>query len=190
MADPSVYDADLVRRARVAHSAGDLRTAQNHAAELWLRYEKQARAISRKRARGDEAEEVLGHLQLRFIKWVYFRQDEPRNMIGLLNQMASYAYGDVQRHEASQPVTVEEIEDYRQPHTDSAISTILDRAEVDQLMSVLSERERLIIERELADVPDSEVAAELEIEPNNLHQIRWRALKRMREAADQQEWGS
>jgi DNA-directed RNA polymerase specialized sigma subunit len=111
-------------------------------------------------------------------------------MIGLLNQMASYAYGDVQRHEASQPVTVEEIEDYRQPHTDSAISTILDRAEVDQLMSVLSERERLIIERELADVPDSEVAAELEIESNNLHQIRWRALKRMREAAGQQEWGS
>ena len=188
MDDPSVYDANLVRRARVAHGAGDLRTAQNLTAELWLRYEKQARAISRKRARGDEAEEVLGHLQLRFIKWVYVRQDEPRNMIGLLNQMASYAYGDVQRHEASQPVTVEEIEDYSRP--DSALSSILDRAQIEQLMSVLSERERLIIERELADVPDLDVAAELEIEPNNLHQIRWRALKRMREAADQQEWGS
>ena len=109
-------------------------------------------------------------------------------MIGLLNQMASYAYGDVQRHEASQPVTVEEIEDYSRP--DSALSSILDRAQIEQLMSVLSERERLIIERELADVPDLDVAAELEIEPNNLHQIRWRALKRMREAADQQEWGS
>ena len=52
---------------------------------------------------------------------------------------------------------------------------------------MLFRSDALIIDRMLEDVADADVAAELGIDPNNLHQIRFRALRRMREAADQGE---
>ena len=102
-------DVELVRRARAAIAAGDDATAKRAAAELWARYERDAYRISRKVAFGVEAEEVLGHMGIRFTKWLYHSLAEPRNMIGLLNQMARYAAGDVTRDEASEAPTVEDV---------------------------------------------------------------------------------
>ena len=59
-----------------------------------------------------------------------------------------------------------------------------------RLVPVLSDRERLVVERMLEDASDAEVAAELDVEPNNLHQIRWRAMNRLRAAAEQAESGT
>ena len=109
-------------------------------------------------------------------------------MGGLISQMAKWAYGDVQRAEARQPVTVEEID--RTPYEDDDLARVLDRDEIARLVPVLSDRERLVVERMLEDASDAEVAAELDVEPNNLHQIRWRAMNRLRAAAEQAESGT
>ena len=188
MVDDAAFDADLVRRARAARAAGDDEHARRLAAELWGRYEGRARIASRRVARGAEVDEVFGNLQLRFVLWVYNRDQEPRHMGGLISQMATWAYGDVQRAEARQPVTVEEID--RTPYEDGALDLVLDRDEIARLVPVLSYRERVVVERMLEDASDAEVAAELGVEPNNLHQIRWRAMNRLRAAAEQAESGT
>jgi len=159
MVDDAAFDADLVRRARAARAAGDDEHARRLAAELWGRYESRARIASRRVARGAEVDEVFGNLQLRFVLWVYNRDQEPRHMGGLISQMATWAYGDVQRAEARQPVTVEEID--RTPYEDGALDLVLDRDEIARLVPVLSDRERVVVERMLEDAPDAEVAAEL-----------------------------
>jgi DNA-directed RNA polymerase specialized sigma24 family protein len=182
-------DADLVRRARAAIAAGDAAVAQRAAAELWARYEQHAVVASRRVARGAEADDVLGHLGLRFTKWVYHGHEDPRNMVGLISQMARYAAADVTRVEAGEAPTVEDVA-VLGGTSDGELDAILARDELERLLHVLSDRDRVIIDRMLEDAPDAEVARELGIEPNNLHQIRFRALKRMREEADQGESGS
>jgi len=99
--------------------------------------------------------------------------------------MASYAYGDVQRTESRQAPTIEEIEDTR--YDEEELDLILDRDLLERLYPVLNERERLIIDRTLEGVSDTDIAIELEVDPNNLHQIRWRAHKRLRAEAERQE---
>ncbi len=188
MQDDAAHDADLVRRARAAHRSDDLERAKLLAAELWARYEDRARIAARRVARGDEVDEVFGHLQIRFVLWVYNRDEEPRSMGGLIGQMAKWAYGDVQRSESRQPVTVEEID--RARYDDGALDEVLDRDEITRLVHVLSERERVVVERMLEDAPDREVADELGVEPNNLHQIRWRAMNRLRAAAEAAQSGT
>ena len=102
---PAVSDAELVRRARAAIAVGDMDTAKRAAAELWARHQRQAFLASRGVARGDERDEVLGHIGIRFTRWVYHGKDEPRNMAGLISQMAHYAAGDVTRKEAGEAPT-------------------------------------------------------------------------------------
>ena len=185
MPDDAAIDIELTRRARAAHRTGDLATAQRHAAELWLRYQRQAVVASRRVARGAEQDDVLGCIGVRFVRWVYAGHEDPRNMIGLINQMASFAYGDVQRTEARQPPTIEEIAGA--VYEEHELDGILDRDLLERLYPVLNERERLIIDRTLDGAADDAIAAELEIDPNNLHQIRWRAHKRLRAEAERQE---
>lgn len=185
MPDESAIDVELVRRARAAHRAGDLATAKGAAAELWLRYEKHAILASRRVARGAERDDVLGCIGMRFVKWVYHRDEDPRNMVGLINQMATFAYGDVQRTEARQPTTIEEIEG--SSYDDVELGVLLDRDLLERLYPVLNERERRIIDLTLEGVDDADIAIALDVEPNNLHQIRWRAHKRLRAEAERQE---
>ncbi len=187
MPDDAAIDIDLTRRARAAYRAGDLEAAKRFAAQLWLRYENQAILASRRVARGAERDDVLGCIGIRFTKWIYHRDEDPRNMVGLINQMASFAYGDVQRTEARQAPTIEEIEDSRYEAAEAELGLILDRDLLERLYPVLNERERLIIDRTLEGVSDGDIALELDVDPNNLHQIRWRAHKRLRAEAERQE---
>ncbi len=180
--DTAAYDLSLVRRARVAYGAGDLEAAKLCAAELWLRYERAAYTASRRRARGSEAEEVFGAVQTRFIQWVYTGASEPEHMIGLISKMASFAYRDVERTEAQQPTTVEDIGDWG--GDDAEVATFHDHDLLTRLFTALNDRERLVMERDLDDAPDDAIAAELGVNPNNLHQIRFRAMKKLRAAAE------
>jgi DNA-directed RNA polymerase specialized sigma24 family protein len=182
-------DADLVRRARAAIAAGDATTAKRAAAELWARYEGQIAVASRRVAHGAEADDVLGHIGVRFTKWVYYGSQEPRNMGGLINQMARFAAGDVTRVEAGEAPTIEDVTRLGGTH-DGDLDDLLARDELARLRHVLSEREQVLIDRTLEDVPDAEIARELGVDPNNLHQIRFRAYRRMREAADRGESGA
>ena len=186
MPDDSAIDISLKRRARAAYRAGDLEAAKRFAAELWLRYENQAVVASRRVARGAERDDVLGSIGIRFTKWVYHRDQDPRNMVGLINQMAAFAYADLTRTEArKRTVAVEEIEEAEYPHDD--LGVIFDRDLLDRLYPVLDERERRVIDLTLEGINDADIAAELDVTPNNLHQIRWRAHKRLRAEAERQE---
>ncbi len=182
MEDAAAYDVALVRRARQALRDGDERTAREAAGELWLRYEHVARAAARRHARGIEAEEVLGAIQVRFVRFVYHRDAEPASMSGLIHKMASFAFGDVQRVEAREAPTVEDVGDWGTD--DGDVEVLHDRDALARLFSVLNERERLVMERDLEDRSDEEIAAELDVKTNNLHQIRFRAMRKLREAAE------
>ncbi len=187
MPDDAAIDADLVRRARAARRAGDDHAAQRAAAELWARYERQIVVASRRVARGAEADDVLGHIGIRFTKWVYDGHEDPRNMVGLISQMARYAAGDVTRVEAGEAITIDDVTTATplggDDRTDGGLDLLLLRDEIDRLRHVLNEREQLVIDRMLEDAPDAEVAAELDVEPNNLHQIRFRAVAKLRAEA-------
>lgn len=139
--------------------------------------------VARRKARGDQAEEVFGDLQLRFTRWVYESEDHPQNMIGLIYQMADYAYGDVMRREIRQPTPVGNIIDHGV--TDTALDQIGEREWIDALIAKvgLSERDRVILDRFGDDVPDARVAEELGVKPNNLHQIRFRLFAKLLAAA-------
>ena len=91
----------------------------------------------------------------------------------------------MQRTESRQAPTIEEIEDTR--YDEEELDLILDRDLLERLYPVLNERERLIIERTLEGMSDTDIAIELDVDPNNLHQIRWRAHKRLRTEAERQE---
>ena len=187
MPDDAAIDADLVRRARAARRAGDHQAAKRAAAELWARYERQIVLASRRVARGAEADDVLGHIGIRFTRWVYDGDGDPRNMVGLINQMARFAAGDVTRVEAGEAITIDDVTTATplggDDRTDGGLDLLLLRDEIDRLRHVLNEREQLVIDRMLEDAPDAEVAAELDVEPNNLHQIRFRAVAKLRAEA-------
>jgi len=105
-------------------------------------------------------------------------------MIGLVYKMASFAYADVTRTEAQQPTTVEDVGDWGRE--DGEVDSFHDRDLLTRLFDALNDRERLVMEHDLDDVPDEVTAAELGVKPNNLHQIRFRAMRKLRAAAGQE----
>ncbi len=185
--DPAAHDAELVRRARAARRAGDEAAAQRCAAELWLRYRDRAATASRRRARGVEAEEVLGLVRLRFVRWVYDAEDLPRNMGGLISQMAAWSYADMVRDEVRQPTPLEDLREHGAD--DDALDRLADVDLLDRLLAAadLTDRERLLLERQREDVPDAILAEELGVTPNNLHQIRFRAFAKVRAALSEED---
>ncbi len=180
--DAAAHDAELVRRARAARRAGDDPAAQRCAAELWLRYRDRAAAASRRRARGVEAEEVLGLIRLRFVRWIYESEEPPRSMGGLISQMAAWSYADMVRDEMRQPTPLEDLRDHGA--ADDALDRLADVDLLERLLAAadLTDRERLLLQRQREDVADAEIAAELGVTPNNLHQIRFRAFAKLRAA--------
>lgn len=195
MPDDAAIDADLVRRARAAVAVGDMDAARRAGAELWARYERHAFLASRRVARGSERDEVLGHIGLRYTRWLYHSQQELRNMKGLISQMAQYAAGDVTREEAGQPTTSDDLDvtiavadvDLGR-NADIDIADLLAADQIGRLRGVLDEREQRLLDLQLGDLPDAEIAADLDVTTNNLHQIRFRMLDKLRrEAARQNE---
>jgi RNA polymerase sigma factor (sigma-70 family) len=181
-------DAELVRRARAAIAVGDREAAKRHCAELYARHQDAIFSASRRVARRNEQDEVRGHICLRFTKWVYFGNEEPRNMNGLISQMATFAAGDVTRKEAGEAPTVENIDRtsdavgdlHRPDHGMDDFLHLLDQDLVERLLPALDERRRRLIELQLEGLEDAEIADALGILPNNVHQIRFRALNDLR----------
>lgn len=174
-------DAERIDRARAAIRRGDRSTAQRIAAELWLRHEDTAKAACLRQVRGADTDDVLGIVQLRFVRFVYEGTERPRSMSAILYQMARFAYGDFVRGETRHGSATEDFP--LDGHEDPGYALVLDRDQFDRLEGVLTERERTALLRWADGVPDREVADDLDVTPNNLHQIRFRALARMRAAA-------
>ena len=191
---PAVSDAELVRRARAAIAVGDMDTAKRAAAELWARHQRQAFLASRSVAAGDERDEVLGHIGIRFTRWVYHGKDEPRNMAGLISQMAHYAAGDVTRKEAGEAPTIDDIDakgdaggDPLRHDGDVGFDHLLDVDQIERLRVVLDEREQTLVDLQLQEVPDAEIAEAIGVKANNLHQIRFRMMEKLRREARRQD---
>jgi DNA-directed RNA polymerase specialized sigma24 family protein len=173
-------DAERIERARAAIRRGDQQTAQRLAAEVWLRHEDTARAACLRQVRGADMDDVLGIVQLRFVRFVYEGTLRPRSMSAILYQMAAFAYGDFVRGEVRHGSATEDFP--LEGHEEAGYATVLDRDLVARLEGELSERERTALLRWADGAPDQEVADELGVKTNNLHQIRFRALARMRKA--------
>ena len=184
VSDDDRYDAQLVEQIRVARRAGNVELASRLAGELWARYDQHARSKARRHARSrHEAEDIFGDMMIRFTRWVY-EQDEPlRSMPGLLSKMAYWAYCDRVAMETRNGIPTDEVDLPGAP--DDAIDSMFDREWIEWAIprAGLAERELQVIRRGLADVANATIADELDVELNNLDQIRYRALTKLRAVA-------
>lgn len=178
MKDDEPDEAARIDRARAALRRGDQATAQRIAAEVWLRHEDAAKAACLRHVRTADADDVLGILQIRFVRFVYESSERPRSMNAILYQMARFAYADFVRGEMRHGSAVEDFP--TEAHDESGYEAVLDRDLLERLDGMLNERERVALTRWSEGAPDAEVAVELGITANNLHQIRFRALARLR----------
>lgn len=178
-------EAARIDRARAALRRGDQATAQRIAAEVWLRHEDAAKAACLRHVRSADADDVLGILQIRFVRFVYESSERPRSMNAILYQMARFAYADFVRGEMRHGSAVEDFP--TEAYDETGYDGVLDRDLLERLDGLLSERERIALTRWSEGAPDAEVAADLGITANNLHQIRFRALARLRAAGAGEE---
>jgi DNA-directed RNA polymerase specialized sigma24 family protein len=180
MEGAEIDEAARIDRARAALRRGDQAMAQRIAAEIWLRHEDTAKAACLHHVRSADTDDVLGILQIRFVRFVYESTERPRSMDAILYQMAHFAYVDFVRGETRHGSAVEDFP--TEAYDESGYAAILDRDLLERLDGVLSDRERTALSRWAEGAPDAEVAEELGVTTNNLHQIRFRALARLRAA--------
>jgi RNA polymerase sigma factor (sigma-70 family) len=171
----------LVRDARRARLAGDERGAQRAAAEAWLVCEPRVRLAIGRKARQQVADEILSDVMLRFARWLYTTDVDAESLIALLVTMARRAIADAYRRRPP-----EEFVDFDPGREDDALDELLDRAEVADLLARLPAREREVLEAiYLRDEPREAVAERLGVTPNNLYQIHFRAVRRLRAAHEE-----
>ena len=121
----------------------------------------------------------MSDVQYRFTRWVYGSTPLATDSLrGVAMAMASAALMDAMRT-ASRHDGV--------PLDDSVVVTLPDPFEllgddgaVDALLAPLTPRDRRIVEAYLAEVPDQQLAGELEISIGALHVARHRTWKRLR----------
>ncbi len=133
-------------------------------------------AFVRRKGR-DIADEVLSDLQLRFFRWCYGQLPlGAPSLQPIAYTMAKAALIDALRKRTDAVA----FEDYDRPGSDDVLERLASDGVVEALLATLPLRDRRIVEAKLADVPDEELALELDIEVNALYVARHRALGRLR----------
>jgi RNA polymerase sigma factor (sigma-70 family) len=171
----------LVREARRARLDGDERTARRAAAEAWLRCQPRVRLVIARKAGQPLADEIESDVMERFARWLFTTDDDAESLIALLVTMARRAIADAYRRRPP-----EDFIDYEPGRDDDDLARVLERAEATDLLAALPEREREVLEAiYLRDEPRDAVAARLGVTPNNLYQIHFRAIRRLRAAHEE-----
>ena len=78
MEGAEIDEAARIDRARAALRRGDQAMAQRIAAEIWLRHEDTAKAACLHHVRSADTDDVLGILQIRFVRFVYESTERPK----------------------------------------------------------------------------------------------------------------
>jgi RNA polymerase sigma factor (sigma-70 family) len=176
----SKTDAELVAHARkyYAEGAAGLETARRCVALVFERHRMLVRSVCGAKAPTDVVDDLESDVYLRFVRVVYLGPARIESPSGLLVVMARRVVASF--HEGRRPAEAPLDELAEVPVAEDGYDEIASREVVEQLLSVLNERQRSVVWGRLwGGMSGAEIAEWLAISRRNVDVIFFRAMERL-----------
>ena len=173
-------DADLVAHARKYYAEGEagLETAKRCVAIVFERHRDLVRAVCAAKAPIGVVDDLESDVYLRFVRAVYLGAARIESPSGLLVVMARRVVATF--HAGRRPADAPLDELAEVPVDEDGYDAIASAEAVDELLSVLNERQRAVVWGRLwGGMSGAEIAEWLDISRRNVDVIFFRALERM-----------
>ena len=176
----SKTDAELVAHARKYYAEGEagLETAKRCVAMVFERHRALVRSVCAAKAPIDVVDDLESAVYERFVRVVYLRAKAIESPSGLLVVMARRVVASF--HEGRKPADAPLDDLAEVPVDEDGYNEIASREAVEQLLSVLNERQRSVVWGRLwGGMSGAEIAQWLAISRRNVDVIFFRAMERM-----------
>lgn len=173
-------DADLVAHARKYYAEGEagLETAKRCVAIVFERHRMLVRSVCAAKAPIDVVDDLESDVYVRFVRAVYLGAARIESPSGLLVVMARRVVASF--HEGRRPANAPLDHLAEVPVDEDGYDEIASREVVEQLLSVLNERQRSVVWGRLwGGMSGAEIAGWLDISRRNVDVIFFRAMERM-----------
>jgi RNA polymerase sigma factor (sigma-70 family) len=173
-------DAELVAHARTYYAEGEagLETAKRCVALVFERHRMLVRSVCAAKAPVDVVDDLESDVYLRFVRAVYLGAARIESPSGLLVVMARRVVASF--HEGRRPVNAPLDDLAEVPADEDGYDEIASREAVEQLLSVLNERQRAVVWGRLwGGMSGAEIAGWLDISRRNVDVIFFRAMERL-----------
>jgi RNA polymerase sigma factor (sigma-70 family) len=173
-------DADLVAHARKYYAEGEagLETAKRCVAIVFERHRMLVRSVCAAKAPIDVVDDLESDVYVRFVRAVYLGVARIESPSGLLVVMARRVVASF--HDGRKPADAPLDDLSEVPVDEDGYNEIASREVVEQLLSVLNERQRSVVWGRLwGGMSGAEIAGWLDISRRNVDVIFFRAMERM-----------
>jgi RNA polymerase sigma factor (sigma-70 family) len=173
-------DADLVAHARTYYAEGEagLETAKRCVALVFERHRMLVRSVCAAKAPIDVVDDLESDVYVRFVRAVYLGAARIESPSGLLVVMARRVVASF--HDGRKPADAPLDDLAEVPVDEDGYNEIASREAVEQLLSVLNERQRSVVWGRLwGGMSGAEIAGWLDISRRNVDVIFFRAMERM-----------
>lgn len=173
-------DADLVAHARKYYAEGEagLETAKRCVALVFERHRMLVRSVCAAKAPIDVVDDLESDVYVRFVRAVYLGAGRIESPSGLLVVMARRVVASF--HDGRKPADAPLDDLAEVPIDEDGYNEIASREVVEQLLSVLNERQRSVVWGRLwGGMSGAEIAGWLDISRRNVDVIFFRAMERM-----------
>jgi RNA polymerase sigma factor (sigma-70 family) len=173
-------DADLVAHARKYYAEGEagLETAKRCVAIVFERHRMLVRSVCAAKAPIDVVDDLESDVYVRFVRAVYLGAARIESPSGLLVVMARRVVASF--HDGRKPADAPLDDLAEVPVDEDGYNEIASREVVEQLLSVLNERQRSVVWGRLwGGMSGAEIAGWLDISRRNVDVIFFRAMERM-----------
>jgi RNA polymerase sigma-70 factor, ECF subfamily len=179
-------DAALVAHARAARtdeSVAGAETAKLCVALLFERRRALVRAICAAKAPPHVVEDLEGQVYLRLVRAVYLQTTPMQNPSGLLVKMARNVIASHFEKARGDAIPTGNLPDV--PVTDGGLEDAAVDAAVEEILAVLTPRQRDVVWSKVMEKQTSaEIAERLDTTPGNVDVIFFRAMRRLREVVE------
>jgi RNA polymerase sigma factor (sigma-70 family) len=173
-------DADLVAHARKYYAEGEagLETAKRCVAIVFERHRMLVRSVCAAKAPIDVVDDLESDVYVRFVRAVYLGAARIESPSGLLVVMARRVVASF--HDGRKPADAPLDDLAEVPVDEDGYNEVASREVVEQLLSVLNERQRSVVWGRLwGGMSGAEIAGWLDISRRNVDVIFFRAMERM-----------
>ncbi len=173
-------DADLVAHARKYYAEGEagLETVKRCVALVFERHRMLVRSVCAAKAPIDVVDDLESDVYVRFVRAVYLGAGRIESPSGLLVVMARRVVASF--HDGRKPADAPLDDLAEVPVDEDGYNEIASREVVEQLLSVLNERQRSVVWGRLwGGMSGAEIAGWLDISRRNVDVIFFRAMERM-----------
>jgi RNA polymerase sigma factor (sigma-70 family) len=173
-------DADLVAHARKYYAEGEagLETAKRCVAIVFERHRMLVRSVCAAKAPIDVVDDLESDVYVRFVRAVYLGAARIESPSGLLVGMARRVVASL--HDGRKPADAPLDDLAEVPVDEDGYNEVASREVVEQLLSVLNERQRSVVWGRLwGGMSGAEIAGWLDISRRNVDVIFFRAMERM-----------